>query len=1213
MQKLLGFLKIFFLTLLTLTAQAKTTEIESLNLTLDFDKNWQVRNHPVAELALINIKTGEVVVVHKQPLHTINSQEQLPKNLNEYKQYIRDNFLKSQLDVITPLFDQPLTFNQNVSANGLAGPMVELSGQINGLEMNFFMWLPWQGNGAYTLNYVSPKGLNRNKRHFQEIINNIKINNPNINPFIVEMQLTIDENNPPFIDPQFNTRLSPFENYIPVSNEDMEIQNDENFYSLMLVNIKNGNFISIIPHCFEINQTEQEYAIKAVADLMLETSLSKKSFVSNGLEIAYYEGSGFNQEIKQLAIQAAMKKVGNCYHTIIFASSNQLNNSSAIKMIYENFRSSSTKNTEILFTNPDQNTALSNFYISIANYVVENGQDGKVFFEGAYQLVQSADALNLLLNQINQSKQYIVGLEHINAAEPSIQNDVAIKSWQAWFLAQTEAFDEAINVYTEIFADNYTSDEDFFYFIELLDKSAHWEQAYKQIEKHLDAITKRSTALAQLVKYAGFSNNEPATLAALKTIEDENRINIENIFDVTDGLYEIKAYDKSIEIINEFIKKYPENLNLHYYKADILTSYGEFTDALIAIEKAQEIAPENKHVQELMKHIQLNIGVGNYQNINTPITKVTTPEVIKSKINQLSFQNRGDAEYLYYSVGIHFEKGKKLKTTYDRKIKVNNLKGLENFKTIQFEYDQSYENVYINQFQVLDKDFNLVKELDIKSVYLSSKQDGITADDDMIINIPVPKLSEDMIISYTITTETKSTQDEYDFQKHFFVSSYPMGLKAVFVTGDTDQIVSESKEPLEVVKQKKLQAWMSSNIPQITFYPLMPYTEDIANWLVINEKNKSWKKVGQEYLEMIDDKLNTKISKAQLLAIFSGAKTVDEKVIKAATYIQQNINYQAIEFGTRALIPNSATETLKKGYGDCKDHAVLLHDLLKAEGIQSNIALVQTSQKISPEAPSLGQFDHAINYIPGMHGGTYIDTTDKEIAISHQLPPQNLMNTQALVLHTEDSLLKLIPSSKPEHSLISIERSIDRDLNHINISETIQMTGYMASGMRQSLKNNQSAELMQNVQSWLSEEYSDLELISFEYYGLGNNQEPLIIEMNSRFETSEAHNRIPFFLEKNYLDKSLSSQRNIPFLLNTPFEIMSETHFESNMDVKIKVPETKENQTPVIQWQLINDKNKLKFKATSNRYKGSAQVYNEFVKTIKKGLKALETTVTVAN
>jgi hypothetical protein len=37
---------------------------------------------------------------------------------------------------------------------------------------------------------------------------------------------------------------------------------------------------------------------------------------------------------------------------------------------------------------------------------------------------------------------------------------------------------------------------------------------------------------------------------------------------------------------------------------------------------------------------------------------------------------------------------------------------------------------------------------------------------------------------------------------------------------------------------------------------------------------------------------------------------------------------QGIEFGTRGVIPNSAAVTMHRKYGDCKDHAVLLHQLL---------------------------------------------------------------------------------------------------------------------------------------------------------------------------------------------------------------------------------------------------------------------------------------------
>ena len=70
--------------------------------------------------------------------------------------------------------------------------------------------------------------------------------------------------------------------------------------------------------------------------------------------------------------------------------------------------------------------------------------------------------------------------------------------------------------------------------------------------------------------------------------------------------------------------------------------------------------------------------------------------------------------------------------------------------------------------------------------------------------------------------------------------------------------------------------------------------------------------------------------------------SVQEKVAAITTYVQQNVRYQAIEFGPRAMIMNPADQVLANGYGDCKDHSILLYNMLRAVGIPAELSLVNT-------------------------------------------------------------------------------------------------------------------------------------------------------------------------------------------------------------------------------------------------------------------------------
>jgi tetratricopeptide (TPR) repeat protein/transglutaminase-like putative cysteine protease len=90
-------------------------------------------------------------------------------------------------------------------------------------------------------------------------------------------------------------------------------------------------------------------------------------------------------------------------------------------------------------------------------------------------------------------------------------------------------------------------------------------------------------------------------------------------------------------------------------------------------------------------------------------------------------------------------------------------------------------------------------------------------------------------------------------------------------------------------------------------------------------------------------------------------------------WVSKHIRYVGIEFGVGGYVPHSAESVLSNGYGDCKDHAVLLTALLKARGIDSEVVLINSGNlyKLSPVAAF--QFDHVITWLPEFQ--LYLDST----------------------------------------------------------------------------------------------------------------------------------------------------------------------------------------------------------------------------------------------
>jgi hypothetical protein len=114
----------------------------------------------------------------------------------------------------------------------------------------------------------------------------------------------------------------------------------------------------------------------------------------------------------------------------------------------------------------------------------------------------------------------------------------------------------------------------------------------------------------------------------------------------------------------------------------------------------------------------------------------------------------------------------------------------------------------------------------------------------------------------------------------------------------------------------------------------------------------------------------------QALADEITAGTADrrEQAHRIYDWVSTHIRYVAIFLGNGGYVPHAAADILESGYGDCKDHVVLLEALLKAKGIASVPVLINSGNRYRlPEAANPAAFNHALSYLPEFD--FYVDST----------------------------------------------------------------------------------------------------------------------------------------------------------------------------------------------------------------------------------------------
>jgi hypothetical protein len=281
--------------------------------------------------------------------------------------------------------------------------------------------------------------------------------------------------------------------------------------------------------------------------------------------------------------------------------------------------------------------------------------------------------------------------------------------------------------------------------------------------------------------------------------------------------------------------------------------------------------------------------------------------------------------------------------------------------------------------------------------------------------------------------------------------------------------------------------------------------------------------------------------------VVRGATNDADKVFVLAQYVQTNYTYKALEFGRRALLPHRTAEIIRNQYGDCKDHALLMHQLLTASGVPASLALVNTQGKVRREIPSLDQFDHMVVYLPTIQNGIFLDCTDKGSDLA-QLVPLGLAGKDALVLDAARPRFITVPDYPDGCNLISSRRevSISNQTDSV-VHEVLTLKGYQGSLLRNYLKQLQPEDRRNFVEAQMSRRSG--EVTGFKVQNLQDTQAPLVLEMDyvlmRQFHLvgERLVGNLPDVWEELYLSAESVENRLKPFELSFPMKVESKITF----------------------------------------------------------------------
>lgn len=166
--------------------------------------------------------------------------------------------------------------------------------------------------------------------------------------------------------------------------------------------------------------------------------------------------------------------------------------------------------------------------------------------------------------------------------------------------------------------------------------------------------------------------------------------------------------------------------------------------------------------------------------------------------------------------------------------------------------------------------------------------------------------------------------------------------------------------------------------------------------------------------------------------ITAGIQERRARALALGDWVRKNIRYVAVYIGAGGVVPHAADEVLAAGYGDCKDHEVLLEALLDAAGLPNTAALISAGNAYQlPSVGAFGVLNHVINYIPDLD--LFIDATAADVAAGY-LPAGDMGKTTIL---TRTAATRRTPSSQPSHIGVEARFVVDKSgIHEIVVAET---------------------------------------------------------------------------------------------------------------------------------------------------------------------------------
>jgi len=812
-----------------------------------------------------------------------------------------------------------------------------------------------------------------------------------------------------------------------------------------------------------------------------------------------------------------------------------------------------TLKSQLKFNNQDyKNQAYVLNQAGLVNFNSDEYEKALPLFQAAVAAdrTNSAHINNLLLtlSRLNRPKE---GLEFLDGQPKELLEKPEFITFKAYFQSKCSLTDEAITNYARAFSNGYRNEADFRDYINLLNAARQYDKALAEVGRYLQAGDSLTIRLLTAEIYQDKQDYGQA-VKFLKVEHDKTPYNSKITRQLIDTLLDADMPNEALTYSRELVKDDKDSYIPYYLKSRCEINLKWYREAKVSLEVAAKLEPSDEDVKSSLNYVSGLLGEGNNLILKQPIDPVFLPENLTNRAITIPATNIArdfGAFYKQHIKALSYDTNTEYKITDYLLIHVLDAAGVAAFSTYQMAFDPLSDDIYVNDARVLNDSGKTISAVNSSDCYvIDETQDGKVSQR-KTLNIPIAGLQPGCDVLLTITRRSSGHQEEFPFLDHSFSKSVPILISGVFLRGDGAGLKIRSTSGIQRENLKDGIYWSTTNPMVARLEPLQPPANTFLPMIWIADANWQWKKLASNYLASIKDRLqpdeNVTIKAQQLINGVSGNST---KIAILSRFVQTNCTYKAIEFGRHSRIPQKASDTLHNSYGDCKDHSVLLKQLLSCAGIPANLALISSEDAVQTDLPSIDQFDHMIVEVQQDNREQFIDATDKGSDLSRGLPI-GLAEHQALVLNPANPHFTKLSAYPSDASCIQVQQHAALlGTTDLSVDETISLTGVHAAYLREYLQNLSPTYRQESLQRDMG--LTDAIVSHCEIESLENLDQPLQIRCSFIFKNRFHHTQNGLTgmmhggFERYYLSTIPVSSRVTPFEITVPLQIYSQVVFD---------------------------------------------------------------------